>query len=82
MTITPRPEQEQLITQAIQAGLIHSADDALDLAVETLKDRLAAPVSKRPEGRKSLAQLFAESPLKGLDLKFERDPDTGRTPRL
>ena len=35
-------------------------------------------VQKRPAGRKSLAQLFAESPFKGLDLKFERDPDTGR----
>jgi hypothetical protein len=33
---------------------------------------------KRLPGRKSLAQLFAESPLKGLDLKFERDSDTGR----
>lgn len=28
--------------------------------------------------RKSLAQLFADSPFKGLDLKFERDADTGR----
>jgi len=82
MTITPRPEQEQTIAQAIRAGLIHSADEALDIAVETLRDRLAAPPSKRPEGRKSLARLFAESPLKGLDLKFERDPDTGRTPQL
>lgn len=34
--------------------------------------------STRPAGRKSLVQIFAESPLKGLDLKFERDPDTGR----
>lgn len=33
-------------------------------------------------GRKSLAQLFAESPFKGLDLKFERDPDTGRPVKL
>jgi putative addiction module CopG family antidote len=33
---------------------------------------------RRPAERKSLAQLFAESPLKGLDLKFERDKDVGR----
>ena len=33
-------------------------------------------------GRKSLAQLFAESPFKGLDLKFERDADTGRPVKL
>lgn len=36
------------------------------------------PVPQRPLGRKSLAQLFAESPFKGLDLDFERDPDIGR----
>jgi hypothetical protein len=28
--------------------------------------------------RKSLPQLFAESPFRGLDMDFERDPDTGR----
>lgn len=33
-------------------------------------------------GRKSLAQLFSESPFKGLNLKFERDPDTGRPVKL
>jgi hypothetical protein len=33
---------------------------------------------RRPTGRKSLAQLFADSPFKGLDLDFERDPDLGR----
>jgi hypothetical protein len=33
---------------------------------------------QRPAGRKSLAQLFADSPFKGLDLDFERDPDLGR----
>jgi hypothetical protein len=82
MTITPRPEQELMIAKAIQAGLIRSAEEALDIAVDTLRDRLAAPASKRPEGRKSLARLFAESPLKGLDLRFERDPDTGRPAEL
>lgn len=35
----------------------------------------AAATKTRPVGRKSLPQLFAESPLKGLDLKFDRDPD-------
>jgi len=42
----------------------------------------AKQLAGRPPGRKSLAQLFAESPLKGLDLNFERDPDTGRTVKL
>jgi hypothetical protein len=30
---------------------------------------------KRPAGKKNLAQLFADSPLKGLDLKVERDKE-------
>ena len=33
-------------------------------------------------GRKSLAQLFAESPFRGLDLDFEREPDFGRDVEL
>lgn len=39
-------------------------------------------IRNRPPSRKSLAQLFAESPFKGLDLRFERDPDTGRPVKL
>jgi len=37
---------------------------------------------KRPSGKKSLAQLFAESPLKGLDLDFSRSQDAGRPVEL
>ena len=36
---------------------------------------------RKLEGRKSLAELFAESPFKGLNLEFdesERDKDFGR----
>ena len=40
--------------------------------------RNALSVRQRPAGRKSLSQLFADSPSKGLDLDFERDPDFGR----
>lgn len=38
--------------------------------------------AQSPTGRKSLAQLFAESPFRGLDLKFERDQDSGRDVEL
>jgi hypothetical protein len=41
MTITPSPEQEQILAEAIQAGLIHSPEEALNLALETLRNRLA-----------------------------------------
>ena len=40
MTITPKPEQERILTDAIAAGLIGSAEDALDIAVATLQSRL------------------------------------------
>jgi hypothetical protein len=42
MTIIPRPDQSELIDKAIQAGLIKSADEVLDIAVEALRDRLKA----------------------------------------
>ena len=63
----------------IEAGLLAQAQ-ARGLSLEAYLDQVLqdAAVSKRPAGRKSLSQLFAEPPLKGLDLKFERDPDTGR----
>ena len=78
MRITPKPEQEEIISQAIQAGLIRNPEEALEIAVHTLQDRLQETLRKRPPGRKSLPRLFAESPWKGLDLEIERDPDPGR----
>jgi hypothetical protein len=46
--------------------------------VATLIEQAAKPEKvpvkyQRPADRKSLAQLFAESPLAGLDLDFSRD---------
>ncbi|HEY3936271.1 MAG TPA: hypothetical protein VGL97_02495 [Bryobacteraceae bacterium] len=40
MTIQLKPEQELLVGQAIQAGLIRVADDVLDVGVETIRQRL------------------------------------------
>jgi uncharacterized protein (DUF2267 family) len=90
MIIELKPELERVIARAIQEGVIHDADEALEITLEILRSRLtargtvnvpqekpAAGERKRPAGRKSLAQLFAESPFKGLDLDFERDADTG-----
>jgi hypothetical protein len=68
----------------IEAGLVAQAH-ARGLSLEAyLEDVLAsaAAAKARPEGRKSLARLFAESPLKGLNLTFERDPDQGRPLKL
>ena len=76
MKLELKPEIEAgLLAQAHARGLSLEAYLAEVLAT-------AAATKARPTGRKSLAQLFAESPLKGLDLKFERDPDAGRPVKL
>ncbi len=41
MTITPTPEQERTLAQAIKNGLIHRPEEALDLGLDTLRSRLA-----------------------------------------
>ena len=46
------------------------------------KKALCSLPNKRPARKKSLAQLFADSPFKGLDLEFERSPDFGRPVKL
>ena len=40
MTIILRPEQELLIQEAIDSGLAHSADEALDQAFDMLRHNL------------------------------------------
>ena len=42
MTIRIKPEQEQVIEQAIQAGVIKTADDVVDAGVEAILRRMEA----------------------------------------
>jgi hypothetical protein len=42
MTITLRPEDEQVIGQAIQAGIIERADEVVEVGLEALRARLEA----------------------------------------
>jgi hypothetical protein len=67
----------------IEAGLLAQAQ-ARGLSLEAYLNPvlLDAAVSTRPAGRKSLSQLFANSPLKGLDIDFTRNPSTGRSVEL
>ena len=76
-----KPELEALIYERLQGGKFHNVEDMLldALSAGELDRKPAAP---QVAGRKSLARLFAESPFKGLDLKFERDADTGRSVEL
>ena len=42
MTITPTPEQERILVEAIESGLIDSAEAALNLALDGLRGSLDA----------------------------------------
>lgn len=71
-----RPELAALIRERIDSGV--DVEDVIMQALQSSSAPKAATPPRRPAGRKSLAQLFADSPFKGLDIDFERDPDLGR----
>jgi hypothetical protein len=78
ITVDIKPEiQAELERKAAERGVDVPAYVAtlIEMAAQPEKVR---PKYERPLGRKSLAQLFAESPFAGLDMDFERDPDLGR----
>ena len=79
MTIHLSPEQESVVGQAIQAGLIDSPYDVVEAGVEAIRQRLEAGRKASTEPLASnLVELFANSPFAGLDMDFERDRDPGR----
>jgi Arc/MetJ-type ribon-helix-helix transcriptional regulator len=45
MTITPRPEQERVIQQAIETGMYNSVDEVLDFALDFIRKREAFPAN-------------------------------------
>ncbi len=78
-----KPELVERVNAHIRAGHAHDAGELFEKALDALDEKspAAAPAAaerRRAAGRKSLAQLFADSPFKGLDLDFERDPGYGR----
>jgi hypothetical protein len=42
MTFQFSPEQEELIGQAIRAGIIHAPNEVVDIGIETLRQRMDA----------------------------------------
>jgi hypothetical protein len=40
MTVPLNPEQERVVGEAIRAGLIHVADEAVEIGIATLRQRL------------------------------------------
>jgi hypothetical protein len=81
-----KPDQAQVVDEAIRAGLIEKPDDIVDVGVQTIRQRLDERPAVPPPGKslpvhlraRNLVELFAESPFQGLDLDFERERDTGR----
>jgi hypothetical protein len=49
MTIQLKPEQEQVIGEAIRAGLLESPDAIIDVGVETIRRRLEARAETKTE---------------------------------
>jgi len=69
--------------RAVEVHVASLLEEAVDLSpAHASRDQTERPKRQRPPGRKSLAQLFAESPFKGLDLDFQRDGDLGRDVEL
>jgi hypothetical protein len=77
MTIKLNDEQVRLVTEVVEAGAAHSLEEAVDQAVRVLNSQTTGnrPVHQQVD---NLADLFARSPFRGLNMEFERDPDTGR----
>jgi uncharacterized protein (DUF2267 family) len=79
VTIHPRPDQERQIQEAMQAGVIHSAEDVIDVGLEHLRRRLpAVEAAAQVANAENLVDLFANSPFAGTNMDFERDQDVGR----
>lgn len=76
-----KPELLRRVNAYIQTGHFHDADEVIEKALDALEEKalqVSAVKPRRADGRKNLAQLFADSPFKGLDIDFEREPDCGR----
>ena len=75
MTIQLKPEQEQVVGQAIQAGLIANADDILDVGIDAIRQRLK---SRRNEA--NTPALSAQDWEREFDTWIESFPNTEPPP--
>ena len=77
MTITLNDEQARLVSEVVDSGLASSPEEAVDKAVKALH---SSAISQGRVHQKvdNLADLFAQSPFRGLNMDFDRDKDIGR----
>jgi Arc/MetJ-type ribon-helix-helix transcriptional regulator len=82
VTVQLQPETERLVREELRRGHFHSVDELIIEGVQAWREKHGSsqsgdrPVQQGPLRKKSLAQLFAESPFKGLAMNFERFSDT------
>jgi hypothetical protein len=77
MTIILRPEQEQVLLEAINSGLAHTTDEALDQALDALRLRLPRQATPEAEAAAAVRRLAASPRPLGEDF-----PNTERKPNL
>ena len=79
-----KPELEALIRLRMRSGAFSSPEELIWQALQSSADAPQSTPAAPPLDvkQKSLAQLFADSPFRGLDLDFEREQDFGRNIEL
>lgn len=75
-TITLNDKQSCLLSEVVKAGAARSTEEAVDQAVRAFH---SSATSRKPAHTQvdNLADLFAHSPFRGLNIEFERDNRSG-----
>ena len=68
MTITLKPEQEQLLREAINSGLARTPDEALDQALDALRRRLPHAAAENESAAAAARRLGTFGKRHGLSL--------------
>jgi hypothetical protein len=68
MTIILKPEQEQVLLEAINSGLAHTTDEALDQAINSLRMRLPRHTAPATEPAAAVRRLATFGKRHGLSL--------------
>jgi hypothetical protein len=68
MTITLKPEQEQVLIEAVKSGLAESANEALDQALDALKSRLPQKIAPNESVAAAARRLATFGKRHGLSL--------------
>lgn len=77
MTIHLKHEQERIIEEAIRSGHFRSADEVLDHALATLREK-EQRTGARSKPRKNLVEVLSQPPFAGSELDLERQRDYPR----